>query len=271
MTTLQKIIKYLALAFAIFLIINIISAILFGIGTLASVLGLKKSNNKTEYLEEVTSNIQMTDVATLKIDINYSNLKIKTGKFLSAESNDKNISCTQNKNQLVIKEDGHKWFSFNDASDLVVYIPENIEFEAVKIKTGAGEVYIENLNTNELSFDMGAGKVEIDKLIVSNEAKINGGVGKVDIKSSEIHNLNLDIGVGEFILNSKLTGNSDIDSGIGAMKIDLTDDISNYTIKASKGIGSITLGGEEIKTDKIYGDGDSYIKINGGIGAIEIK
>ncbi len=45
MTTTQKVIKYLAIAFALVLIINIISAILFGISGLASILGLKKSDN----------------------------------------------------------------------------------------------------------------------------------------------------------------------------------------------------------------------------------
>ena len=45
MTLAQKIIKYLALAFAIFLIVTIISGILGGLYALSGVLGLKKENH----------------------------------------------------------------------------------------------------------------------------------------------------------------------------------------------------------------------------------
>ena len=57
MTTAQKIIKYLALSFAVFLTVTIISAILSGIYGLISALGLIKSdkNMVTEDLEVISN------------------------------------------------------------------------------------------------------------------------------------------------------------------------------------------------------------------------
>lgn len=272
MTTLQKAIKYLALAFAFFIIVNIISGILFGIYSIANVLGLKKSESKqTDSLEDVTVNMESTQIDTLKIELEYTNLKIQNGEVLKVESNSSNISCTQNNNQLSIKEKDHNWFSNNDANELIIYIPEDMLFDNVKMDTGAGEIYIERLQTKELDFEMGAGKVEIQNLKVLNNAKIDGGAGKVEILDGEINNLDLDMGIGESILNTKLNGNNDIDAGVGKLEIDLTDEIENYTIKISKGIGAITIDGKETADNTIYGNGETYVKVDGGIGAIIIK
>ena len=68
-----------------------------------------------------------------------------------------------------------------------------------------------------------------------------------------------------------MTGKSEIDAGIGSLKINLSDTLDNYSIKASKGIGSIKLNEETMKDKKIYGTGDNDIIIEGGIGNIDIK
>ena len=159
----------------------------------------------------------------------------------------------------------------NDARKLIVYIPENIVFELVNIEAGAGEIKIEDLETKKLSFEIGAGKVEIAKLNVLEEAKIDGGAGKVEILSGNINNLKLNVDVGEFILNDTLTGNNDIEAGIGKLEIDLKDELENYEIKVNKGIGSITIDGKEVSDNTKYGDGKTSIKVDGGIGSIIIK
>ncbi len=276
MSTAQRIIKYLAIAFAIFIIISIVSAIVFGLHGFASIIGLRKeSSNKPELkqdIENIATNIEKSDIKRIKIDIEYTNLRIKTGETFNVESNSKNISCKQNNNQIIIEEKNHRLFSFNEnISELVVTIPQDIVLDNTNIETGAGEVYIENLATRNFEFDIGAGKVQIDKLTVLENAKVDGGAGKVDILSGEINNLDLDMGAGKFAITSTLTGRNRIDQGAGKLEINLEDNIENYSIKASRGIGSITINGKEIVDEKIYGNGNSYIRVDGGIGAIEIK
>ena len=146
MTTAQKIIKYLAIALAISIIVSIFSAIAGGIFGLASVLGLRK-NKAIGEMKAI--DFENSEVATLDIDVAFTNLTIKTGETLKAETNNSNINCKQNYQNLQIKEKSRKWFGNNGEGDLVVYVPKNIEFETIRINAGAGKINIESLNTKD--------------------------------------------------------------------------------------------------------------------------
>ena len=270
MTTAQKIIKNLALAFACVLIVSIISGILSALYALSGVLGLQKEDKKIK--DEMSMiNFENSEVATLDIDVAFTNLIIKKGDFLIAETNNEDINCKQNNQNLQIKEKQHNWFSRNNKGDLVVYIPENLEFEKVRINAGAGKIQIENINTENLYLELGAGETIIEKLNVTDNCKIESGAGKVSILSGNINELNLDMGVGKFELTSAITGNGKINAGIGNLELNIKGDKENYTIKADKGIGSIKIDGKEVSDDVTYGDGENNIKIDGGIGSINIE
>lgn len=195
MTTAQKIIKYMALAFAAVIIINIFSGILIGLGAMATVLGLTKDRGEQNIkLETVAQIFDEKEISSLKMELSYSNLTIKTGETLKLESSNSNVKCTQNNNKLVIQERTHMWNINNEASETILYIPANMKFDDI-----------------------------------------------------------------------------DIDAGIGKVDIELEDGVRNYTIKASKGIGSISINNEELTSDREYGNGPNYIKIDGGVGTIRIS
>lgn len=269
MTTAQKIIKYLALSFAFFLIVTIISGILSALYALSGVLGLQKEDKKIK--DEMNMiNFENSEVATLDIDVAFTNLIIKKGDLLLAETNNENINCKQNNQNLQIKEKQHSLFSGNDKGDLVVYIPENIEFEKVRINAGAGKIQIENINTENLYLKLGAGETTIEKLKVKDDCKIESGAGKVSILSGNINDLNLDMGIGKVEISSMLTGSNKINAGIGSLELNILGNKKIYTIKADKGIGSIKMDGKEVADDVTYGDGKNTIKIDGGIGSINV-
>lgn len=269
MTTAQKIIKYIATAFACFLIVSIISGILSALYALSGVLGLQKEDKKIK--DEMSMiNFENSEVETLDIDVAFTNLIIKKGDLLVAETNNEDINCKQDNQNLQIKEKQHNWFSKNHKGNLVVYIPENLEFEKVKINAGAGKIQIENINTKKLYLELGAGETIIEKLNVTDNCKIESGAGKVSVLSGNINELNLDIGVGKFELASAITGKSEINAGIGNLELNIKNNKENYTIKADKGIGTIKIDGKEVADDVTYGDGENTIKIDGGIGSIKI-
>ena len=169
MTTAQKIIKYIATAFALFLIFTIISAILNGGYALLSALRLIRTNK----------NIIVKEVSTLKIDLACTNLDIKTGENFRVETNNSKIVFEENNGSVKIKEEKQNWLGNNMSSNLVIYIPENMmQIDETKINTGAGRVNIEKLNTQRLFLELGAGDVHIENVIVTAEAKIDGGARK---------------------------------------------------------------------------------------------
>ena len=272
MTTAQKVIKYLATAFAVFLIITIISAILSGGYALLSALGLIHTNKDivTENLKVISKEVK--EVTTLKIDLAYTNLDIKTGDDFKVETNNSKITFEENNGSVKIKEENRNWLNNNNmSSNLIIYIPEDmIAIDETKIQTGAGKINIEKLNTQSLYLELGAGDVYIENVIATGETKIDGGVGKTELKSCEINNLKANLGMGEFTFSGKLTGKSEIDSGVGAINIDLIDNKNNYKIDVSKGLGNVTLDGQKLETDRVYGIGENYLDIDGGIGEIKI-
>lgn len=268
MTSAQKVIKYIAIAFAIFLIITIISAVVTAFYELAHFFGLKDNTILTQ--EMIETSFQNTDINSLEIDVKYTNLIIKTGEQLKVETNKSNITCKQNNNDIQIKEKNYNFFSRENKGDLIVYIPADLEFSEVKINTGAGRVSVEKLATKKLSFELGAGETQIKALNVLSECEIEGGAGKVEVLSGTINDLDLDIGVGKIDLNVILTGDSEINAGIGSLNINVQESKEKYKIKVDKGLGSIKIDEKEASDDVVYGDGENSIKVDGGIGNIEI-
>lgn len=270
MTLAQKIIKNLAIAFACFLIISIISGILSTLYALSGILGLQKENKKIK--DEMSMvNFENEEIATLDIDVNFTNLIIKNGDNLIAETNNENINCKQNNQNLQIKEKQRNLFSRNNKSDLVVYVPKDLKFKKVKINTGAGKIQIENINTENLYLELGAGETTINKLNVTNSCEIESGAGKVNILSGKINELNLDMGIGKFEITSAITGNSQIDAGIGNLELNIQGNKENYKVQLDSGIGNIKIDGTKVADDTQYGNGENIIKINGGIGDINIE
>lgn len=184
MTTAQKIIKYVAIAFAIFLIFSIISGILGGGYALLNALGLIHANKDivTEDVNVISSEVK--EVSTLNIDLAFTNLHIKTGDRFKVETNNSKISFEENNGSVTIKEKNRNWLNNNNMqSNLIIYIPEDMtQINETKIETGAGKVNIEKLNTKELYLQLGAGDVHIENIIVTKEAKIDGGARKDRIK-----------------------------------------------------------------------------------------
>lgn len=269
MTSAQKIIKYLAIAFALFLIVTIVSTILGAFYALSGFLGLKQER-KTESGQMNITTFENNNVTTLEIDVAYSNLTIKTGDFLRCDTNNSNIRCKQGNQKLQIKEKSHSWFSNKENQELIIYVPEALEFEKVKINTGAGKIGIENLTTDHLEIKLGAGKTEIENLTVLEDCDIEGGAGTINILAGTIHNLDLDVGVGQASLCMNLLGKSDIDAGIGKLDIDLQKAKEDYKIEVDKGLGSIRIDGEEVTDSRIYGNGENFIDIDGGVGSIRV-
>lgn len=270
MTSIQRIIKYFATAFALLLIVAIISGILGGVYALAAIFDLKNDNQTlNEQINGVS--FQAENITELDIDIAYATLTIKQGDSLAVETNSKNINCKQSNKTLKISEKNYNWFSKNEDSILIVYIPEGMSFEKVKISTGAGKVSICDITTQKLSFELGAGATEISNLNVLNSAEIEGGAGKIEIVSGTINNLDLDMGIGEANITATLVGKSELNAGIGTVNLNVQANKEDYKVNIDKGIGSIKIDGTEVSTGSWFGSGNNLIEIDGGIGTINVN
>ena len=277
MTTFQKVIKYLAFAFAIFLSICIISEILRVFVALPGFFEESSSQTETSGYEQQdlpsakTSAASNSEITEIKTELSASSLEIKTGDSFQVESNSKNIEYKMDNKCLVIKEKKSTLpFHWNQVK-VTVTIPKGTVFQTAEIGAGAGEVDIEELIADSLKIELGAGELQAKTLIANSNARIDGGAGSVSVTDGALHNAALDMGVGELDYHGTLTGFSRVDYGIGETQLSLTGNENDYQISLDKGVGEATLNGMKMGDDSVYGTGTNRIEIDGGIGEIDIS
>ena len=264
MTTLQKVIKYLAIAFAIFLTVTIIGGILSAVGLFG---GLFAWDTATEDMKTYTVE---SEIHNLKILINAADLYIKEADDFSVESNLKYLKVEEKGDALIIEETKKFGGTYSDAV-LTIYVPAGVVFDNTDLTTGAGRLTIEHLSSGTLNFVLGAGDVSINSLVATTSADIQGGAGRITIAGGALKDLDLEMGVGQLNLTSALTGDCELDAGVGELNITLIGIQDDYTIEIEKGIGSITVDGQSASNNESFGNGMSEVEIHGGIGAINVN
>lgn len=267
MNATQKVIKYCALALALLIIISIASAAVSLIGVITSVFD--KDDTVLDKFNELEIS-ETQKIRSLEIDIKAASLEIRTSDEFKIETNNKYIECSSNKGTLKIFERSHgKIHSVK--SNVILYIPNNFKFNSTNISSGAGKMTIDSLQTDNLSFELGAGEVIIENITVSEKAEIDGGAGNFEIRSGSINDLDLDIGVGHTELVLSLSGKSEINMGIGELEITLLGEKEGYSIDVDKGLGAVTIDGKNMQDGDVYGSGDNRIEVDGGVGSINVK
>ena len=272
MTTLQKVIKYLAIAFAIFLTVTILGGIL-GVFELLGVIFSNDDVAMDSVIGEMKTYAVASDVSDLNVRINAADFFIKEGKAFSVESNLMNLEVEEKNGCLTIKDLTEiKILGSNayEEAKLTVYVPADTVFEGVHIKTGAGRFTVDDLSAQTIGFELGAGDVTINRLLAVKSADIEGGAGRITVTEGSINDLDLKMGVGQLNLTAALFGDAKLELGVGESNITLCGSKDDYKLDIEKGIGNITLDGKQVSDYGSSGNGTNEVNIHGGIGAINV-
>lgn len=263
MTVFQKVIKYLALAFAVFLTVSILGGIL-------SVLGLFGGIFTDAVSEDLQTYTVSSEITSLDISVNAAGLCIKQGEQFSVESNLEHLTVKEKDGTLLLRETTKFARTYNGAV-LTLYVPAGTVFQSAAVQTGAGKLDIGTLSAGKIRLELGAGEVIIGSLTADLDADIDGGAGKITISGGSLHDLDLDMGVGQLNLTSALTGESELDLGVGESNLTLLGDQDDYRIDVEKGLGSVTVDGETVSGLNSFGGGQNRVEINGGVGSIHLN
>ena len=264
MTTVQKAIKYLAIALAISLTVMIIGGIL---GAVRLFGGFLTGNDVTGEMKIYTVT---SGISNLNIRISAADLSIKEGAAFSVESNLKYLKVEE-KGDLLIIEEAKKFHGNYQGAVLTIYVPAGTVFANTNLITGAGRLTIDQLSSETLDFELGAGDVSITSLIATKSADIEGGAGRITISGGTLNHLDLEMGVGQLNLTSALTGNCQLDLGVGETNLTLIGNKDDYKMEIEKGLGSISVDEKKVSDYGNSGNGTRNIEINGGIGAINVE
>lgn len=265
MSSMQQLIKLVAIALAVCLIVSIIFGIFMGI---TAIFGIKESD-VVIYDELVTLYESDESLDVLDININASKLVIKQGDKVLVQTNNSYVKCSASLDKLIVKEESHG-LVFDSDTVVIIYIPHFVEFENVNIYTGAGKVEVEKIIAQNLNFEFGAGEAILQN-IVAKSVSMNTGAGKVIVENGVLENAHLDLGVGETSITAKFLGTSTIDTGVGKLKLNIIGESEDYTISVNKGLGKIDVFGNNVKDKSIIGMGENKIELSAGIGDIEVN
>ena len=261
MTTTQKIIKYLAIAFALFLVISIFS-IIFGLSReiISSINSDKKDSKLLEEYTTISNNVN--NIESFKIDISNDNIEIKEGEKFEVKTNDPDVKFYHENSKVKIKTD--KTFSWHLSNSsrgtIIIYLPNEFNITELELNLGAGKIDIDKIFVEILLMDLGAGTMTAKEINVYEKATINGGAGNINIYSGTINNLNLKLGAGNASIQSDLTGSNTLTTGVGKLNLGLSRSKDNYKFDISKGLGNIILNDFEVSEDILIGDGENKNK-----------
>lgn len=292
MNGVQKVIKYCAMAFAVFLsvvIFGTIVSVVLGVTTgIAGVNFLmdgdkERVNLSEEYTLEEAKELGITNIL---VDCN-AEITVQTGEVLSIEAVNvtEDYEIRQDNGKFSIVEDKPEikiGFWFNDVTEretVVVTIPEELSTEQVKILSGSGAVIMTGIEAENLIVDSGSGKVTAENVaakrlyvdsgsgrvtvahVVMDETEINSGSGGITVEDSKLGELLLNSGSGTVRMENVEATEAKVDTGSGAVSY---AGILTGTCEFETGSGSLTL--------RIDGSEDDYkVKAECGSGTFRIN
>ena len=302
MNGVQKVIKYCAMAFAIFLsvvILGTIVSVVMGVTTgIAGVNFLmegdkERINIAEEYSLEEARELGITEIL---VDCN-AEITVRPGDELSIEAVDvtEDYEIRQTNGTFSIVQDSPQikiGFLFNDTSEretVVVTIPAELVTEKIEIKSGSGKVNAENVSADRMYVDSGSGKVAVEGVKMT-ETEINSGSGGIAVRDSELGRLvmhtgsgtvrmenvtateaEVDTGSGAVSYEGVLTGTCEFETGSGSLTIRLDGREEDYRVKADCGSGAFRINGKR-KDEGSYGTNvKGELLIDSGSGSVNVE
>ena len=303
MNGIQKVIKYCAMAFAVFLSVIIIGSIAAVV--LKVVAGVAIGNEISESRERVdlseqysAEEIAAEGINSILIDCN-GEILVQPGDVLSVEASDvvEGYEIRLENGRISLKnrepEFLENWLSwFDDVAvqeKVVVTIPAGFVPDEVKLYSGSGKVSVEKLTAGLLFVDSGSGKVLISDASLT-ETELDAGSGSVTVNNSKLGKLYLDSGSGAIRMENvvaedadvdsgsgavkytgELTGNCDFETGSGSVALTLNGSEEEYRIEADCGSGTFRVNGKKLEDGSYGRNVKGELNIDSGSGSVSVE
>ncbi len=267
MTNTQKIIKYFAIAFAVLLIVSIISMAIKGLSFVINVFGDNNSVSDADLKD-----YKIKDVNKLYVDVEVADVEVVLGDKLSLRSNHEYLKVKESDGTLCVTETDRSWEMYSEKYKILITIPQDVTLDTATINTGAGKVLLDNFKTKKLTLELGAGNAKLNKVQVTEKTVFEGGAGEISVSECSFTNLDMQIGVGECNLTAFVLGNSQVECGVGEANLTFYKTADNdYTISVNKGLGPVTVDGKSVSDEEKIGNGKNKIDVECGVGDVDIK
>ncbi len=281
MNGVQKVIKYCAMAFAVFLsvvifgtIISVVVGVTTGIAGVNFLLDDDKEriNLSEEYTLEEAKELGITSIL---VDCSAA-ITVQTGDVLSIEAlnvtEDYEIRQNNGKFSIVQDEPEFKigfWFdNVTERETVVVTIPEELATEQVKVLSGSGTVIVTGVGTEYLTVDSGSGKVTAEK-VAAKRLYVDSGSGRVTILQAVMDETELNTGSGGITVEDSKLGELLLNSGSGTVRM---EKVEAAEAKVDTGSGAVSYAGVLTGTCEFEtGSGSLTLRLNGSEDDYKVK
>lgn len=233
-----------------------------------------------------------TDVKSIDMKIEYGEINLVEGDEFSVKADnmlDDDFEAYVKDGSWIIREndtnDFHifgfdfsakQMFRWNGdfTPHYTITIPRDFVAENVIIEIGAGDMLVESVNANQGIFTLGAGRITINELNITEKSEYNVGAGEMILENITANNVSVECGVGEVDIEGIISGENYIHSGVGSVNLNLQGNEDDYTYDVNAGIGSVRIGDNSYNnvSNKIINSGNdaNYLNLDSGIGDIDI-
>lgn len=193
----------------------------------------------------------------LSIDVDVSSITIERGSTYSISYSCQNVEAPAfrvDNNTLIVSQSkkSFRWGALtNQWSEITITIPSDAIINTADIESDVGDISIEELTIQKLSFSSDVGDIEAVNCELG-DADIEADVGEVDLERCTFTNLEVNTDVGEITVST-------------------TQPLDDYTLKFTSGIGEIRVNGESEGTKYNSGNGAKHITLNGDVGSINFS
>lgn len=244
-----------------------IITVIISVMLLVCLVGCNKQN---VVLDEAKTYEITSEIHSLDVQISAADFKIVSADEFLVESNLKYLSVFEKDGVLKIADEAKSNSNYSNAI-LTLYVPNGTVFDDVDIETGAAKMTVDTLSASSIELKLGAGDVRFESLNASSEVDIEGGAGQITIVSGTLNDLSLEMGMGELNLTAAVLGESDLKFGVGESNVTLIGSKNDYKVDIEKGLGNITVDEKTVTDFGSSGNGQNYVEIEGGVGAINLK
>lgn len=228
-----------------------------------------------------------THIEKMELEVNYGQVTIEQGAVMAvsaANVSESNYQCNYKNGVLTIKDKKkYNWLTGADTmlhqgKKITITIPEGVIIDELECSVGAGEMTADTLMCKDVSIDIGAGKGYIQTLIADEKLDLEVGAGEITVENMEAGKGEFECGAGHLKIYGDITGDIDVDCGVGEVNMTLSPTARDYSYYVDCGIGEVRIDGENYKTfrqsdhehESEHGHGGCKVDVDCGIGSVNI-
>lgn len=131
----------------------------------------------------------------------------------------------------------------NLGGSICLYVPAGYSFDNVTLDLGAGSLSVEELQTEKLEANVGAGKMAFVKLN-ADQATLDCGAGQMTVEELNSRVTEVSVGMGSVRLTGDVTERLTGDCSMGELKLTLAGEQNDFNYDLSCGMGALKVGSD---------------------------